>query len=108
MSYTPTNWKSGDVVTSAKLNKLEQGVAGAGDVTIVHAVNETLDMTAGAILDAAQNRIVVLVVDGGDSYQMGAPLAASYFANSYHFVAVGGAEFSASAADEYPSMSSGN
>lgn len=30
MSYEPTNWKSGDVVTSAKLNKLEQGVAEAG------------------------------------------------------------------------------
>ena len=29
MSYTPTEWKSGDVVTSAKLNKLEQGVADA-------------------------------------------------------------------------------
>lgn len=27
MAYEPTNWKSGDVVTSAKLNKLEQGVA---------------------------------------------------------------------------------
>lgn len=30
MSYEPTNWKSGDVVTSAKLNKLENGVANAG------------------------------------------------------------------------------
>lgn len=30
MSYSPTTWKSGDVVTSAKLNKLEQGVAEAG------------------------------------------------------------------------------
>lgn len=30
MSYEPTNWKTGDVVTSAKLNKLEEGVATAG------------------------------------------------------------------------------
>lgn len=29
MSYEPTNWKTGDVVTSAKLNKLENGVANA-------------------------------------------------------------------------------
>lgn len=29
MSYTPTEWAKGDVVTSAKLNKLEQGVADA-------------------------------------------------------------------------------
>ena len=26
MSYTPTEWKSGDTVTSAKLNKIEQGI----------------------------------------------------------------------------------
>ena len=26
MSYTPTNWKSGDKVTSNKLNKIEQGI----------------------------------------------------------------------------------
>lgn len=30
MSYTPTEWKSGDVITSENLNKLEQGVAAAG------------------------------------------------------------------------------
>lgn len=27
MSYTPTNWKAGDTVTSTKLNKMEQGIA---------------------------------------------------------------------------------
>lgn len=30
MAYEPTEWKKGDVVTSAKLNKLEEGVAAAG------------------------------------------------------------------------------
>lgn len=34
MSYTPTEWKSGDVVTSAKLNKLEEGVASSGGALI--------------------------------------------------------------------------
>lgn len=29
MSYTPTEWKAGDTVTSVKLNKLEQGIADA-------------------------------------------------------------------------------
>lgn len=28
MSYTPTNWKSGDIVTAARLNNLEQGIGG--------------------------------------------------------------------------------
>lgn len=41
MSYTPTNWQSGDIVTSEKLNKLENGVAGAGGVVLV--VNTTTD-----------------------------------------------------------------
>ena len=32
--YTPTEWKAGDTVTSAKLNKLEQGVASRGFLII--------------------------------------------------------------------------
>lgn len=35
MAYEPTTWAAGDVVTSAKLNKLEQGVVNAGDVFVV-------------------------------------------------------------------------
>ena len=34
MSYEPTNWKAGDTITSAKLNKLEQGLGNA--ITFVH------------------------------------------------------------------------
>lgn len=30
MSYEPTTWKDGDLVTSAKLNKIEQGIANSG------------------------------------------------------------------------------
>ena len=29
MSYEPTTWKDGDLVTSAKLNKMEQGIVNA-------------------------------------------------------------------------------
>lgn len=32
MSYEPTQWKAGDTVTSAKLNKLEQGVADSNTI----------------------------------------------------------------------------
>lgn len=32
MSYTPTEWKKGDVVTSSKLNNLEEGVQSAKTV----------------------------------------------------------------------------
>ena len=31
MAYTPTEWKSGDVITAEKLNNIEDGVASAGE-----------------------------------------------------------------------------
>lgn len=30
MSYTPTTWQTGDTITAAGLNKIEQGIANAG------------------------------------------------------------------------------
>lgn len=46
MSYEPTNWQTGDVVTSQKLNKLEQGVADAGGGGGFLVVNMTMTDTA--------------------------------------------------------------
>lgn len=43
MSYTPTEWKSGDVVTSAKLNKMEQGIADGGSDIFVVTLTSTYD-----------------------------------------------------------------
>lgn len=33
MSYTPTDWKTGDVITADKLNNMESGIVGSGTVT---------------------------------------------------------------------------
>lgn len=56
MSYEPTNWKTGDVVTSTKLNKLEEGVANAGMVVPVFTIDEqqniTCNMTFAEISEA--------------------------------------------------------
>lgn len=55
MAYEPTNWKSGDVVTSAKLNKLEQGVVDAGGGALVVTANDVtgaFDKTWQEINDA--------------------------------------------------------
>ncbi len=60
MSYTPNTWKSGDVVTSAKLNNIEQGIANAGAM-IVHDNNGTLDKTWQEIHDAAP--FVTIIMD---------------------------------------------
>lgn len=62
MSYEPTVWKSGDVVTSAKLNKLEQGVAGGGSgggMLLLHVdENGALDKTYAEIVETAQTSVV--------------------------------------------------
>ena len=62
MSYTPTTWSSGDTITAAKLNKLEQGVANAGSggggsealiVTVSGTGNtRTMSATFGEIYNA--------------------------------------------------------
>ena len=61
MSYTPTNWQTGDVVTSEKLNKLEDGVVAANgglDLFVVKIKPEknngarVLDKTAEEIINA--------------------------------------------------------
>lgn len=66
MSYTPTQWKDGDLVTSAKLNKMEQGIAnGSGGSLIVHANEQTgtLDKTWKEIYDAMQEQYVCIVMN---------------------------------------------
>lgn len=66
MAYEPTNWKTGDVVTSAKLNKLEQGVAAGSGVLVVHSTydestqTEHLDKTWQEIYDASHNGSLVV------------------------------------------------
>ena len=79
MSYTPTNWKAGDVVTSAKLNKMEQGIAASGGIRVVHltfpsglnpsmstAASMQLDITPNELMDAFENdEIVVITASNG-------------------------------------------
>lgn len=52
MPYTPTVWHSGDVVTSEKLNKLEQGVADATSEEIIDSwLDENISQETGYALD---------------------------------------------------------
>lgn len=52
MSYTPTEWASGDIVTSQKLNKLENGVQAASESELPSVTAEdngkVLGVTNGA------------------------------------------------------------
>ena len=69
MSYEPTNWKDGDLVTSAKLNKIEQGIAAGGGILIVHVTENGED---GFILDKTWQEIhdadVCYIIQRDDEY----------------------------------------
>ena len=59
MSYTPTEWQTGDVVTAEKLNKLENGVmSGALYMLVTYDENtgiSTLDASYDDIISAINN-----------------------------------------------------
>lgn len=65
MSYTPTTWATGDTVTAALLNKMEQGISdassggGGGGAFVVHDSNGTLDKTWQEIATASASSVIV-------------------------------------------------
>jgi hypothetical protein len=106
MAYEPTNWKSGDIVTSAKLNKLEQGVANV--VLIAHVDNgNTLDKTWQEIHDAT----LALILDSNgniignvaQTYYV-EELAMPYCVSVAPIGTGSVTEYNASSADGYPMM----
>jgi hypothetical protein len=58
MSYDPTNWKTGDVVTSAKLNKIEGGVS-----EVSEAYEPTVWQTGDVVTSAKLNKIEQALAD---------------------------------------------
>lgn len=90
MSYEPTTWKTGDVVTSTKLNKMEQGIAdagggsGGGGVLVVNMTADqqartvTLDKTWQEIYDAITGgKSVIAKHVNGDAISVFSPLLIS-------------------------------
>ena len=61
MSYEPTNWKAGDTITSAKLNKIEQGIGGA--VSFVHMIIEEVESENNGNIEGTR----VKPINSGDS-----------------------------------------
>ena len=91
MAYTPNTWQSGDIVTSAKLNNIEQGIAGAGGALIVHAdtTTQTLDTTYKVIHDtlAAGTPVYVTFLISDTGYVVCAPIVSAQYQNGTYTVA---------------------
>lgn len=54
MTYTPTEWKNGDIITAVGLNNMEQGISDANTGStsvIINDVEGTLDKTYAEIYD---------------------------------------------------------
>ena len=63
MSYEPTNWKAGDTVTSAKLNKMEQGIANSGSSNL-EVIEAQLDEEENIIVPV-KTEVIVDMMDSG-------------------------------------------
>lgn len=70
MSYTPTEWANGDIITAEKLNKIEGGIVGSGLLVSIVPNPEldtyTLDKTGGQILSAILNCANVIATSKPD------------------------------------------
>lgn len=109
MAYDPTNWKSGDVVTAAKLNKLEQGVANGGVLVVGATIDSdkmVLDKTWQEIYDALQGGVFISMPTQPGATQKDIIIAKSAgIEDEYYFVSVPdyNISFETESADGYPS-----
>ena len=114
MSYTRNTWKSGDTVTSAKLNNMEDGIASSGAFIVHGTVSEdiiTLDKTWREIYDAAQEKYVGIILHPTEGVISIAPVLGvqTYESSFYVFTFQPAHEFTmvsfeAASEDGYPVM----
>ena len=68
MSYTPTNWQNGDVITAEKLNHMEDGIASSSasyDLVLTETFAENNDPTMTGI-GLSFEEIIEKIVNGDD------------------------------------------
>ena len=74
MSYTPTNWQTGDTITAEKLNNMESGIEGNSVFLITVALNElyanVADKTYSEIQAAYQSGKTLVCVNNNTRYEL--------------------------------------
>lgn len=65
MAYTPTTWNTGDTITAAAMNKIENGIAnaGGGGVLIVEYDGSELDKTWNELKASMDAGVIPMIVD---------------------------------------------
>ena len=110
MSYNPTQWSAGDTVTSAKLNKIEQGISNNGVLEINAIFDEEtgiarLDKTWQEIYNA--NNSVIITPSDSEEYPVRAKVICAGV-NGSSFIVIcaidGIVVFSTTAPNDYPIM----
>ena len=120
MSYISTNWKTGDIVTSEKLNHMEDGIANSESVMIITVVTEDpaqsaknllrakindkfLDKTWQQIFDALNTGKVCVIKNGDETYvEIDFVTTAGERDGSYIVMSNKDVTYEASSADGYP------
>lgn len=107
MSYKPTEWKSGDVVTSAKLNKMENGITTANNKIFIisHKANImplTLNKTWQEIFNAMENGPVFFIA-GDEEEKFCGFVSSCYIDRGDYYVDISaGSYYIANSENEYP------
>lgn len=68
MSYTPSDWKTGDIITADKLNNMESGIVGSAKVFFVEVNQETgvVNKTWNEIKNALSDGMLCLTANSND------------------------------------------
>lgn len=106
MAYEPTNWKTGDVVTSAKLNKLENAVANGGGILVVHDNisdnGRTLDKTWQELFDAMSSGILCVIFGNYELTAMSSMITNLYKDQEEYSVDCGESTYRVDSPNGYP------
>ena len=111
MSYEPTNWKNGDIITAQKLNKIETELASK---FLIIGINKkentaTLTKTWQEIFDAIKDDKIALIIDSTNEVAVLEIIEQVFIYNSDFKVKIMGStgsegEFTANSADNYPAQ----
>lgn len=114
MAYTKNTWKTGDIVSSQKLNHMEDGIANSENVFIVGGVSfgnsgieGTLDKTWQEIHDAMLSKICIVVITDDSSIVQKLITDASVGLEGEYNVFVEETQFSTDMANGYPAGGGG-